>query len=796
MLRLYQKSILNPSSGLFLTTALKTSANTFHLNSNNIINKNHLQKQLRFESTSIDGKKLKENVLWFDNVFPLKVSRFDFRNLFITKRKQIRMMENAKKKLLPAAFPSYFELNGIEPSVKEGGIFVRYSYSGDKNEIIKAIQENLLEKKPRSIYNFRRVRMFEVEGVPFVEDVDSIYPSTRILVNFKGQALDKETLFRNFRKFGPIVEIKVKKNDDKALVVFKSRRSATSAKVCLNDCIIDGTKITIQYDNLTVISAISHLCTHHPKIILPVVVGGFIVLGYYVLDPIRIFFVVNKFTGRYTFYKSRRLRRRGRSGWNPAVLVKLLEKTKKNNENKLTEEQEENLQQIESYLKENPETFILINGPTGSGKSELVQELTRDINNYITIDCEALAMQPDSSKMLSNFASQIGVFPTISTGVISNLFDTLLMNSLGQKNSNTSNTVTKFNEILELLSIAINKINNDIIKKEDKNISINNHPVIIIKDYLGKQKSKHQFIYQQLAEWAANITELQAAHVIFVSPNNAALKKLSNNLSTSIKNIIVSDATPEEALEYVKRRMSKEKVDIYDTEDLMDALTKIGGRMQDLTTYIQKIKSGLSPRDAFNSMINETVLELRKRGFGEDEEEASKMKWSPIQFWKIAQSLGGEEDEISYDNIRFHDIFNGDDSPIRAMEDNELITVIYKDGRPYSIRAYRPLYRSGFKRMMSDSRFSASMCVATSKYLIANETKKIREQEDELSILVNILSGKHGGEGVKSRSNRQELERRIETVISLIRESNDKCNRWQMDGRVCKNLLKIIKRTK
>lgn len=64
--------------------------------------------------------------------------------------------------------------------------------------------------------------------------------------------------------------------------------------------------------------------------------------------------MVNKFTGRYTFYKSRRLRRRGRSGWNPAVLVKLLEKTKKNNENKLTEEQEENLQQIESYLKENP----------------------------------------------------------------------------------------------------------------------------------------------------------------------------------------------------------------------------------------------------------------------------------------------------------------------------------------------------------------------------------------------------------------------------------------------------------
>lgn len=793
MLSLYQKSLKTPNPGLLLNSVLRTSLNKVQLNSKNLLQRNYLQNQLRFESTSSDNKELKENVLWFDNVFPLKISRFDFRGFFITKKTQIRMMENAKKRLLPSAFPCYFELNGIEPSVKEGGIFVRYSYSGDKDEIIKAIHDNLMETKPRSMYNWRRVRMFEVEGVPFVEDVDSIYPSTRLLIDFKGPSLDKETLFRHFRKFGPIVEIVSRKKDDKAHVIFKSRRSATSAKICLNDCVIDGTKITIQYDNLTIVSAISHLCTHHPRIILPIAVAGVIIIGYYVLDPIRIFFVVNKFTGRYT-YKSKRLRRR-KLGWNPAMLVKLLEKSHNDDERKLTEEQEENIHQIESYLKEIPETFILITGPTGSGKSSLIQELVKDINNCIIIDCEALAMQPDSSKMLSNFASQIGVFPSVSTGVMSNLFDTLLTNALGQKSSTASNNVAKFNEILELLSIALNKINTDIIKKNDKNI--NNHPVIIIRDFLGKEKSKHQFIYQQLAEWAANITELQAAHVIFVSPNGAALKKLSNSLpNRSIKNIIVSDATPQEALEYVKRRMNKEKVDIYDTDDLMDALTKIGGRMQDLESYIQKIKSGLSPRDAFNSMIGETVLELRKKGFGEDEEEASRMKWTPIQFWKVAQTLGGEEDEYSYDNLRFHDIFNGDDSALRAMEDNELITVIYKDGRPYSIRAYRPLYRSGFKRMMSDSRFSASMCVATSKFLINGETKKIREYEDELNILVNVLSGKHIGEGVKGRGNRQELERRIETVISLIRESNEKCNKWQMEGRVCKNLLKNIKAAK
>lgn len=65
--------------------------------------------------------------------------------------------------------------------------------------------------------------------------------------------MKQETLFRHFRKFGPIVEIVSRKKDDKAHVIFKSRRSATSAKICLNDCVIDGTKITIQYDNLTVL---------------------------------------------------------------------------------------------------------------------------------------------------------------------------------------------------------------------------------------------------------------------------------------------------------------------------------------------------------------------------------------------------------------------------------------------------------------------------------------------------------------------------------------------------------------
>lgn len=812
MLRFSQKNIVHLNKSLIFNGLIGcgTKANSLKLTSNFILNQfRNNPVQLRFNSTSTFSSNedtnngLKESILWFDNVFPIKMSRFDFRTFFLSKTKQKSIMEKAKESLLPVVFPSYFELNGIEPSIKEGGLFIRYSYNGEKKEILKAINDHLNETKPRCSYNFQRVKMYEVEGVPFVEDVDSIYPNTKLNITFKGgPSLDTETIFRHFRKFGSILDIVIDKDGNKASVIFKRKRSATSAKNCLNDCVIGNTRITIQYANLTSVKTIYRLFSNHPRILFPLTLASFIAFGYYVLDPIRIFFITNKITGKYNYSKGYHSRRRRKNLLNPKNLVRILASSTSNDDYELSDEQEENLKHIKNYLKETPETFMLVTGPTGSGKTELVQALIKDTKNYVIIDCEALMMQPDSNKMLNNFANQIGLFPSIiSSGAFSNIADTAMMASIGQKTSLSSNTASNFNEMLEVLGMAINKINEDFEKKtkgQPADEITHNYPVIIIQDYMGKEKSRHQFIYSQLAEWASSIIENQTAHIIFVSPNSAALKKLSSNVpNKSIKNIILSDASPSDAMAYVKRRISQEEdIDVELDEDLKYALSKIGGRMQDLESYTQKIKAGLNPKDAFNDLLNEVILELRKKGFGDDEEDISKMKWSPIQFWKIVQALGGDSEEISYDNIRFHDIFSGDENPIRAMEENELISIIYKNGRPYSIRAYRPLYQTGFKKMLLDTRLSSSMCVVTSKYLIEKETRKIRNEETELDLLVRVLSGKHNGEGVKSRSNRQELEKRIETIISIIRESNNKCNRWQKEGRTCKNLLKSVLSTK
>jgi len=56
MLSLYQKSLKTPNPGLLLNSVLRTSLNKVQLNSKNLLQRNYLQNQLRFESTSSDNK--------------------------------------------------------------------------------------------------------------------------------------------------------------------------------------------------------------------------------------------------------------------------------------------------------------------------------------------------------------------------------------------------------------------------------------------------------------------------------------------------------------------------------------------------------------------------------------------------------------------------------------------------------------------------------------------------------------------------------------------------------------------
>lgn len=131
--------------------------------------------------------------------------------------------------------------------------------------------------------------------------------------------------------------------------------------------------------------------------------------------------------------------------------------------------------------------------------------------------------------------------------------------------------------------------------------------------------------------------------------------------------------------------------------------------------------------------------EVRKLGLGEDAVDQKTMQWSPIQFWKIVQVLS-KHDEISYDQLRFHALFKGEEGPIQAMERSGLLTLIYHNGRPYAVRASRPVYRTAFQEMLTDEPLAAIMGILTTKQLMGEEEDNIRRVTAEMNSL-NPLAG-------------------------------------------------------
>ncbi|KAK9484448.1 RNA12 protein-domain-containing protein, partial [Lipomyces starkeyi] len=65
-----------------------------------------------------------------------------------------------------------------------------------------------------------------------------------------------------------------------------------------------------------------------------------------------------------------------------------------------------------------------------------------------------------------------------------------------------------------------------------------------------------------------------------------------------------------------------------------------------------------------------------------------------------------KDEDIRYNELLLNPLFKNAKDVIAALEHAELITVLEKDGRPYKIKAGRPIYRAAYQRLLNDKRFS------------------------------------------------------------------------------------------
>lgn len=175
-----------------------------------------------------------------------------------------------------------------------------------------------------------------------------------------------------FRQFGRIRDIIPASPTSKelpryAIITFVYMRSATSAKNCLHLVIETGTKIHISYESVHKATwFIWDWIINHPRITIPAAAALFAVVMGTIFDPIRTWSVENKITKKWNVTSSRTFQ------WLQQSFQEFVPFRKQKGGTEQVWNLDENVKKIKDWIGENQESFIVVIGPKGTPKRELV----------------------------------------------------------------------------------------------------------------------------------------------------------------------------------------------------------------------------------------------------------------------------------------------------------------------------------------------------------------------------------------------------------------------------------------
>ncbi|KAF9428204.1 mitochondrial escape protein 2 [Podila epigama] len=766
---------------------------------------------------------LRYGMLYFDNAYPLKMGWWDIRYSLL--RPGWKSLERkAKYELVPPekAMPFHFKIGGIEPRLKDGGMFVHFSYvhppSYTTKEALKEIEsrceQHLISHDHYMWFNFQKVRAFLVKGTPFLEDMASRYPNSRIRIEYSGD-LGVEGLYSLFRKYGKIMDITilppVKDMPRQAIVQYSFMRASTSAKSCLHGAEINGVRLNVTYEKTLQGNAIWTWLNNHPRLSVPL--GGAVLasISFVIFDPLRVFSMHAKITqlfnvNEYSFLRWLRKETYGR-----------LTRTTAESQATGWRERENDEEILRNWLRTPPETFAIVHGPRGSGKTELVDYVIKEKKHKVVIRCEELANSRSDSELLSNLAKQIGYIPLFQfMTTINNMMDMAITATTGQKAGLSATFEGQLKKILDTLTIAIqqasptkdmNNVSPEAIMKrieqtlEEKKLRADKNaeggctpaetfkakraakkkikqqeesgwcdpddiPVIVIDGYMSREKGPHaKELWTFLAEWAAVLVENHVAHVIFITNNVAASKPLAKALpSMTFETVVLADATLDSALEFVYKHLDRDEY-----PDLIRCVQTIGGRLTDLELFVQKVKSGMGPEDAVHDILTRAVVEVRKSAFDFDSKDEKVLNWSTLQFWTILKKLAATE-VANFDELKVHPLFKNDESHFGALEQAELITIVHKN------------------EILNDVGFAAVMELESSNQLEKDEMLKVAKWEAELRELSSLLHA--DGSWIFGRGRvPPEVDARVKWLMKKLAESHAKVEKYEQNASNAKKTI-------
>ncbi|OXM81077.1 exonuclease [Cryptococcus neoformans Bt63] len=323
----------------------------------------------------------------------------------------------------------------------------------------------------------------------------------------------------------------------------------------------------------------------------------------------------------------------------------------------------------------------------------------------------------------------------------------------------TASTDKVESERLELQTMASTELD---VESE----TIKSLPIVVLKNFA--QKTAKGDLWNVLAEWGASLVENKVAHVIVVTEGPTATKALTRALPAKPLNTVgLADADEVNALAYVRDKLrphtaattttttsnststaddgiasqkpgSDPKAYTLSPEDSAQ-IAKLGGRMVDLENLVYKVRTGSKIKDAVDDIILRNVVELRKAAFGDDSEDAKALQWTRAQAWKVVSDLANKG-EIPYNKMLQEFPFKGAEQSLKALEEHELVSVSYIDGRASMVKPGKPVFRYVFQALVNDPVFKSSCQIEYNNAIIAKSESDIKAYEQELMNLKNITT--------------------------------------------------------
>ncbi|AAS54133.1 AGL358Cp [Eremothecium gossypii ATCC 10895] len=752
-------------------------------------------------ATGVIYKSDEETLMYFDNVYPRATSLWrptQWYNILLSNQSREAVREKIMRLASPASNPVHgLELRSTIPIKRDGGVFATFRVPREytRAQVNALIQANTQQESSKSLLAaFTRAAAFPVKGVPWIEDLKRL-PNNVVRVEVEGPALSEEELYSLFRRYGTILDIYPAGKNGYATIRYRSFRGAICAKNCVSGIEINGSTLHVKFEPVVRAHAIRDFFVNHPRIAIPLLIALLSICAVLIFDPIREFSIEQKITRMYTL---------SRDNFVVKSILRLTSYTVSSvkhlwgydddqpEKRQLWQERVEKVNDLKMWLEENNNTFVVVTGPRGSGKHELVMQHTlHDRPNVLYLDCDTLIKSRTDSKFLRNAAHQIGYFPIFPwLNSVTTLVDLAVQGLTGQKSGLSESKETQFRNMLNTAMMSIRHIalsgykatlhsGDDVttVKEEDY---LQQHPErkpVIVIDRFSNKAEINGFVYKELADWASMLVQMNIAHVIFltesVSPNQLLAEALPNQV---FKFLFLSDASKDSARSYVLSQLYpsspaySEKMPAADADaneeyrkEIDRALEPIGGRMLDLQAFVRRVKSGEEPSEALEKMVEQASEQITQIFLSERSEPIK-----TAQAWELIELLS-QNDVVKYGDIVFRPLFKSSpEAGLLELEKNGLITISRNRGVLQDIRPAKPLFKAAFSYLLQDKDLSIVLRTGYYLRLIAFETGRIKKWEEELRLLAKVSDQRI----CKSRLNY--LASKIDASSGVINSCEDK----------------------